>query len=122
MLLCTVLVCAQAGDAAWTGAWAGGWDDGGGNNGGMSLKIAKVDGKWTGTAAFDIGGTDVPSKMKSIKIDGDAIEFAYDWDFQGTSVTSTLTGKRKDRVMEGTYKSTAGDQQVSAGTWKLTAK
>ncbi len=37
-------------------------------------------------------------------------------------VTSTLTGKRKDRVMEGTYKSTAGDQQVSAGTWKLTAK
>jgi hypothetical protein len=126
VVLCTVLVCAQAGDAGWAGSWTGTWDDGGGNSGGMKLKLAKTDGKWTAEAGFDIGGQDVPSKITSVKIDGDSITFAYDWDFQGASVTSTLTGKRKDRAndryMEGTYKSAAGDQAVSAGTWKLSAK
>jgi hypothetical protein len=122
VLLCTVLVCAQAGDAGWAGSWAGSWDDGGGNSGGMKLKLVKADGKWTAEAGFDIGGQDVPCKVKSLKIDGDSIEVAYDWDFQGTAVTSTLTGKRKDRSMEGTYKAGAADQAIGTGTWKLSAK
>ena len=88
----------------------------------MKLKIEKADGKWKAEAGFDIGGTDVPCTVKSLKIDGDAIEVEYDWDFQGAKVTSHLTGKRKDRAMDGTYKAGSADQAVGTGTWKLSAK
>jgi hypothetical protein len=125
LLLCVsaALVGAQAKDSGWTGTWAGTWSGESGGSGSMRVKLSPADGQWTGEAGFTLDGADVPTVMKSVKIDGDNIEFEYAFDLQGYKLLSHLTGKRKDRAVEGSYKTTAEDGSgVDAGTWKLTLK
>jgi hypothetical protein len=120
MLQSAALVCAQADN--WSGNWAGTWT-GQSGSGDMRVKLSQADGQRKAEASFTIEGADVPTVVKSLKIDGDNIDFEYSFDLQGYKLTSHLTGKRKDRAMEGAYKTTAEDgSDVDSGTWKLTLK
>jgi hypothetical protein len=123
LLLLSLVVCAQSKDAAYAGSWTGTWT-GGGGGGGLKLKLTQTDGKWSGEASFEIQGTDVPCVVKTLKIDGDSIAFSYEFDLQGTKLISNLTGKKKDKTLEGEYKTTTADgsQGVDNGSWKLDLK
>jgi hypothetical protein len=45
----------------------------------------------------------------------------YEFDAQGTMLQSAIEAGVKGKTIEGTYKTTAGDQAVDSGTWKATA-
>ena len=97
----------------WTGATASGdihitFRDGG-------------DGKLTPEVGFTLGGQDVTSKVLSFKVDGAKFTIVYEFDAQGNMLQSATEATLKGKTMEGTYKTTAGDQAVDSGTWKATA-
>ena len=122
VVLSAALVYAQAADN-WSGSWAGTWNGESGGAGDMRLRLSQADGQWKGEAQFSLDGADVPTVVKSLKIDGDNIDFEYSFDLQGYKLVSHLTGKRKDRTVEGAYKTTAEDgSDVDTGKWKLTLK
>jgi len=84
LLQSAALVCAQAADSGqsenWAGSWAGAWTGESGGAGDMRLKLFQADGQWKGEAQFSLRGAVVPTVMKSLKIDGDKIEFEYSFD------------------------------------------
>jgi hypothetical protein len=97
----------------WTGATASGdihvtFRDGG-------------DGKLTPEVGFTLAGEDVKCKMLSFKMDGAKLTMVYEFDAQGNLLQSATEGTVKGKTIEGTYKTTAGDQAVDTGTWKATA-
>ncbi len=97
----------------WTGAGASGdihvtFRDGG-------------DGKLTPEVGFTLGGADVTCKLLSFKMDGPSkFTMVYEFDAQGTMLQSATEAVVKGKTIEGTYKTTAGDQAVDSGTWKAT--
>lgn len=122
LLLICALAGAQASDSGWAGSWAGTWS-GESASGDMRLKLSKADNQWKAEADFSLSGADVPTVVKAVKVDGDKIDLEYDFELQGFKATSKLTGTKKDKTIEGTYKTTGADgSAVDAGTWKLTLK
>ena len=123
LLLTVALLGAQSPDDAWAGSWAGAWNGEGGGSGDLRLKLSKSGGEWKGEASFTLGGADVPCVVKSRKIDGDKLEIEYEFDLQGTKLISKLSGARKEKSLEGTYRTTAPDgSQVDTGKWKMAVK
>ena len=78
------------------------------------------DGKLTPEVGFTLGGTDVACKVLSFKIDGANFKVVYEFDAQGTPLQSAIDARVKGKSIEGTYKTTAGDQAVDNGTFKAT--
>jgi hypothetical protein len=95
-------------------------------------------GQWTGGSAggdiqmtflasgnpevsFTLGGENVKAKVLSFKVDGSKFKLVYEFDAQGTMLQSATEATVKGKTIEGTYKTTAGDQAIDAGTWKATA-
>jgi hypothetical protein len=94
---------------------------GGAGSGDFHLTL-KVDGKggFTGEVGFTIMGEEVPGKFTTLKIDGGKIEMAYDFDLQGTKLTSAAVGTLSGKALGGTYKTSAEGTAVDEGTWKTT--
>jgi hypothetical protein len=92
---------------------------GGGGNGDFHLTL-KVDDKGglTAVVGFTIMGQEVPGKITTLKVEGAKIEMAYDFDLEGTRLTSSIAGTLKGKTLEGTYKTTAEGAAVDEGTWK----
>ena len=123
LLLTSALLFAQTSDSEWAGSWAGTWNGESGGSGELRMKLSKSGDQWKAEADFSLSGADVPCVVKSLKIDGDKLEIEYDFELQGYKVTSKLTGTRKDKTMEGTYKTTGPDSSpVDTGKWKLALK
>jgi hypothetical protein len=95
-------------------------------------------GQWTGGSAsgdihmtfrpggdpevgFTLADQEVKCKILSFKPDGSKFKLVYEFDAQGTMLQSAIEGAVKGKTIEGTYKTTAGDQAVDAGTFKVTA-
>src|ERR1700676_2464604 len=120
LFLTTILPGQEAiGAGTYLGTWAGG------NGGGDIHMTLGPDGKG-GLAAqlvgFTIDGQEVTCKVLSTKITGSKIEIVYEFDLQGNKLQSAIAGAATGKILEGTYKTTAGDQPVDQGTWKVTAK
>jgi hypothetical protein len=97
----------------WTGATASGdihitFRDGG-------------DGKLSPEVGFTLGDQNVTCKVLSFKVDGSHFTMVYEFDAQGTMLQSAIEAGVKGKTIEGTYKTTAGDQAVDSGTWKAIA-
>ena len=108
-------------DAILQGTYKGQWT---GASGGGDIHITfrdGGDGKLTPEVGFTLGGQDVTCKILSFKPDGAAFTMVYEFDAQGTMLQSALEAKVKGKAIEGTYKTTAGDQAVDSGTFKATA-
>lgn len=117
---------ASAGSAApssaLAGEYVGTWKAQ--NDSGGSLRIVlKSEGAaaWSAEAVFTFEGAEVPTKMKSVKVDGGKIEIVFGWDVQGTSAQSTLQGEWKGDVLAGKYDSTS-PEGAAAGTWTVTRR
>ena len=97
----------------WTGA-AGGGD--------IHITFRDAgDGKLTPEVGFTLEGQDVVCKVLSFKTDGTKFIMVYEFDTQGGRLQSATEARVRGKTIEGTYKTTAGDQAVDAGTWKATA-
>ncbi len=106
-------------DAPVAGTYKGQWT---GTSGGGDIHITfrdGGDGKLAPEVGFTLGGQDVTCKVLSYKPDGPKFTLVYEFDAQGTMLQSAIVGTVTGKTMEGTYKTTAGDQAVDSGTWKV---
>jgi hypothetical protein len=79
------------------------------------------DGKMTPKVGFTLGGQDIACKVLSFKADGAKFTMVYEFDAQGNMLQSAIEATVKGKTIEGTYKTSAGEQAVDSGTWKATA-
>lgn len=82
---------------------------------------ANATGGLTPEVGFTLSDQEVTCKVLSFKSDGAKIKLVYEFDAQGTMLQSAAEATVKGKTLEGTYKTTAGDQDVDSGTWKATA-
>jgi hypothetical protein len=108
-------------DTIAAGRYNGQWT---GASGGGDIHVvfrANGEGKLTPEVGFTLGGQDVACKVLSFKTDGAKFTMVYEFDAQGTILQSATEATVKGKTIEGTYKTSAGDQAVDSGTWKATA-
>jgi hypothetical protein len=118
MLLMAGLIAGQ--DKVIQATYKGQWS---GASGGGDIHITfrdAGDGKLTPEVGFTLGGEDVVCKVRSFKTDADKFTMVYEFDAQGNLLQSAIEGTVKGKTIEGSYKTTAGDQAVDSGTWKVT--
>ena len=70
---------------------------------------------------FTLADQEVKCKILSFKPDGSKFKLVYEFDAQGTMLQSAIEATLKGKTIEGTYKTTAGDQAIDTGTFKVTA-
>lgn len=112
----------SAQDKVVAGTYKGQWS---GSGGGGDIHVTfrdGGDGKLTPEVGFTLGGEDVTCKLLSFKNEGSKIWIVYEFDAQGTLLQSATEARVTGKIIEGTYKTTAGDQAVDGGTWKVTMK
>jgi opacity protein-like surface antigen len=108
-------------DSVAAGTYKGQWT-GAGGSGDIHITFRDGgDGKLTPEVGFTLGGQDVTCKVLSFKPEGAKFRMVYEFDAQGTMLQSAIEATVTGKTMEGTYKTTAGDQSVDSGTWKATA-
>lgn len=118
-LLIPMLALAAAGSAGkYTGTWVGLQSDGG-----ISIALAqdKDKGEWTADVSFTLGGQEVKCKTVRIKVDGDKLDLAYEFNISGLQATSTVAGKFDGDKLEGKYSTKSAEgADVDQGTFKTT--
>ena len=83
------LVCVYAADVS--GKWTAEFESGVGPQKYMyDLKVE--NGKITGTASANVGGTDMESKITEGTVEGDNVSFVESLDYQGMPLTITYKG------------------------------
>jgi len=108
--------------AGLEGSYAGDWT-GGAAAGDLRMTLSRAGEDWKCEAVFTLGGQEVPTTTKRVKIDGDKIEVEYEFDLEGNKLTSTLTGQLDGKTLSGKYATKdSGGGAVDQGTWKLTRK
>jgi opacity protein-like surface antigen len=122
---CTVMVLLagmlSAQDAVVAGTYKGQWN-GAAASGDIHITFRNGgDGKLTPEVGFTLGGQDVTCKVLSFKTDGANLTLVYEFDAEGNILRSATEATVRGKTIEGTYKTTAGDQAVDSGTWKATA-
>jgi hypothetical protein len=101
----------------YSGTWTGTQSDG-------TIKIALAQaakGDWTADVSFTLGEQDVKCKTVSIKVEGDRLDLAYEFNVGGLQATSTVVGKFDSGKLEGTYTTKSAEgAAVDQGTFKTT--
>ncbi|MFM8335214.1 MAG: hypothetical protein ACKODK_06605 [Opitutaceae bacterium] len=111
---------AAAAAAAPNGEYKGTWKGRDDSSGDLRIKFATgADAKLTAEAVFTFEGTAVPTRTKTLKVEGNRVELAFAWDVQGVSATSKLTGEIKGDRLEGTYESSTAEG-AATGSWSVT--
>lgn len=100
----------------YSGTWTGMQSDG-------TIKIvlapAAAQGEWTADVSFTLGDQEVKCKTVRIKVDGDKIDLAYEFNIGGLQATSTVAGKFDGPKLEGTYSTKSAEgAAVDQGTFK----
>lgn len=101
------------------GKYAGTWK--GPEASGGALRIAlkqEAGGRWTSEASFTFENTEVPTKTKSVQVDGTKLLLIFNWAIDGSSGESHLTGELVGDKLSGTYKTI--NESPSSGTWTVT--
>jgi len=115
-LIASVLLAqATVAPGKYTGTWSGG-----AANGDFFLTLAQDAGEWKAEVNFTLAGTEVPTKITHLKLDGNKLEVTYQFDLGGNNLESAIQGLLKDGAWDGTYKTRvpATDTPVDEGTWK----
>jgi predicted esterase len=92
----------------------------GGSSGTFSLKLEPgTGGGWKCEVTFTLSGETVKTTMRQCQADGSKIDAAYDFDAQGFSLRSHITGQWNAKGVEGNYKTTTADgsADVDQGIW-----
>ncbi len=111
---------AAAPAAAPSGEYKGTWKGRDDSSGDLKIKFTTgADAKLTAEAVFTFEGTAVPTRTKTLKVEGSRVELAFAWDVQGVSATSKLTGEIKGDRLEGTYESSTAEG-AATGSWTVT--
>ena len=92
----------------------------GGSSGTFIIKLEPASGgAWKCDVTFTVSGEPVKTTMRQCQADLSKIEAAYDFDVQGFSLRSHITGQWNAKGVEGNYKTTTtdGSADVDQGVW-----
>lgn len=118
LLLLSLTLSAADLEGRYTGDWTGG-----AAAGDLRLTLSRSGEDWKCEAVFTLGGQEVTTIMKRVKIDGDKVEVEYEFDLEGNKLKSTLTGQLDGQTLAGKYHTV--DSQggaVDEGSWKVARK
>jgi hypothetical protein len=101
----------------YSGTWTGMQSDGT-----IKITLASPDkGQWTADVSFTLGDQEVKCKTVSIKVEGDRLDLAYEFNVSGLQATSTVVGKFDGAKLEGSYTTKSAEgAAVDQGTFKTT--
>jgi hypothetical protein len=120
-LVFALLSCAAFAVASPAGKYSGTWT---GMQSDGTIKIAlaqEAKGDWTADVSFTLGDQEVKCKTVSIKLDGDKLNLAYEFNVSGLQATSTVVGKFDGDKLDGTYTTKSAEgAAVDQGTFKTT--
>jgi hypothetical protein len=120
MLAALVALAGVCADRDLAGAYAGEWKSGASGSGGvyrMALK-AGTDGKWSCDASFILEGSEVKTTLHEILMKDSKIDVSYDFEIQGASLRTRMTGEWNGNAFIGKYEtSIVGGDGVDSGTW-----
>lgn len=117
MVFTTMLAFASTSPAGqYDGTWTGMQSEG-------TIKIilapAADKGEWTADVSFTLAGQEVKCKTIRIKVDGQSLDLAYEFNISGLQATSTVAGKFDGSKLEGTYSTKSAEgAAVDQGTFK----
>jgi hypothetical protein len=112
---------APTGGGSVAGHYSGQWK--GSSSGTFTLKLEPgAAGAWKCNVTFTIAGDDVKTTMRQCQADQSKIEAAYDFDAQGFTLRSRITGQWTAKGVDGTYRTSTvdGSAEVDQGTWSAT--
>ncbi|WP_414661125.1 hypothetical protein [Horticoccus sp. 23ND18S-11] len=103
--------------ASLAGHYLGKWKGANDATGDLIIKLKK-DGEtpWAVESSFTFEGADIPTKSKSVEVDGTKLKMVFEWDIQGSAGQSTLVGELNGDTLKGTFETT-GAAGESKGTW-----
>ena len=101
------------------GEYAGSYTGKNDTSGALRIKLKQDGAGWVAEAVFTFEGAEVPTKMKSVQVEGSKVEMVFAWEVQGTVASSKLNGDWSGDKLEGKYESTSAEGAAS-GTWSVT--
>ena len=102
------------------GQFKGSWKGSDQNTGELRLGFRRDgEGKWIAEASFTFEGNTIPTRMKTVRVEGAKIELLFEWDADGNVAHSKVTGELKGDQLEGDYV-TGGGAGDTRGTWTVT--
>ena len=111
----TIPIQTPAAQGSLAGNYKGTWGNGT-DSGQLRLKLAQDGGSWTAVCTFTYEDAEIPTKTKSISVNGQKLELVLQWEMQGSAGESHMTGELNGTKLDGIYETkTATDS--SNGTW-----
>jgi hypothetical protein len=102
------------------GKYSGKWKGPENTGGDLSVTLKQEGaGPWSAEASFTFEDTEIPTKMKSVEVDGSRIRMVFTWQIQETPGQSAMTGELTGDKLHGTYETT-GPAGETKGTWSMT--
>lgn len=100
----------------YSGEWKSEWS---GNGGALHMNLeAGADGSWKCEAGFSLDGSDIKTTTHQIKLQDSKLDVSYDFEIQGASLRSHMTGEWNGSMFKGRYETALiGGDGVDAGTW-----
>ncbi len=118
LLLLTLTLTAADLEGRYAGDWTGG-----AAAGDLRFTLTRAGEEWKCEAVFTLGGQEVPTTTKRVKVDGAKFEVEYEFDLQGNKLKSTLTGQLDGQALSGKYSTVdSGGGAVDEGSWKVSRK
>lgn len=117
--LAILLTAALAADRGLAGKYNGEWKSGSNGNGGkltFTLEGPHAE-TWKSDLSFVLGDAVIPTVMREVKVNDTKVEFTYDFDVQGATLRSHLTGEWNGASFSGKYETTMAGSPVDGGTW-----
>jgi hypothetical protein len=123
LLFLLLLVGVRAADRDLAGKYSGEWKSNSSGGGGafrMNLELA-ADGTWKWEVTFTYAGQEVKTTAGQVKVAQSKLEGWYDFDLQGFTLRSRITGEWNGKAFEGKYQSGAADGSatVDEGVWNV---
>ncbi len=111
------ILCLLAADTGLAGRYAGDWKSNGAGGGGtFHLKLESASDAWKCEVSFTVGGAEVKSTMRSCKVDQSKLEAVYDFELQGNTLQSKITGQWNGKALRAAE---VHGSQRRRGRWHL---
>lgn len=102
------------------GQYKGAWKSADDTTGDLRFGFSQNgEGKWVVEASFTFDGNTIPTRMKTVRVDGAKFELLFEWDVDGNTAHSKVTGELKGDKLQGDYV-TGGAAGENRGTWTVT--
>jgi hypothetical protein len=114
-----IAMTASADTPGLAGRYVGDWKSGASGTGGalrFTLEGPHVE-AWKAQLTFILGGVEVPTVMREVRVDQTKIELTYDFDTQGATLRSHITGDWDGAAFKGKFETTMSGSPVDGGTW-----